>query len=291
MMAMSYAETILNSLSAHIAIIDENGVIMETNRAWRQFARSNRVDMRPDMLNINYLEICDVANKDAETGAGSVARGIRRVIRGEIGEFAMDYPCHSPDEKRWFYMRAIRFAGEGPLRVVISHENITSLKLAEEKIRRREEELALKTVRLEEANAALRALIRQREDDMSEMEARVFRNLEQGVFPYLDQLRQMARTGADERVIELMSTELKQIASPFLKQVASLETVLTPQELRVAQMIRQGLSSKEIADVLGLSMTTINFHRRNLREKLGLRNTATNLNAYLRTLAVESGLR
>jgi len=68
----------------------------------------------------------------------------------------MDYPCHSPEEKRWFYMRAIRVADSKPSRVVISHENITPLKLAELKIRQREEELEQKSRRLENANAALR---------------------------------------------------------------------------------------------------------------------------------------
>ena len=283
-MTRQYAETILNSLSAHIAIIDGTGTIMETNRAWQRFANSNDTEMHPDMVSVNYLDICDVAGKNADIHARNAARGIRRVIQGEIEEFVMDYPCHSPEEQRWFYMRAIRVPGADPLQVVISHENITPLKLAEQKILEREEELAHKTERLGEANAALRALIRQRDEDIKEMETTFFRNLSRSVFPYVDELRQRISGKQSLSLIDMIESGLKQIASPFLGRIAHVETLLTPQEIKIASMIRAGRSSKEIADLLNLSMTTINFHRRNLRDKLGLKNTGTSLNTYLLSL-------
>jgi len=63
-----YARTVLDSLSAHVAIIDAQGTILETNRAWKRFARSNRIGMRPDTLQVNYLEICDSARGDSADG-------------------------------------------------------------------------------------------------------------------------------------------------------------------------------------------------------------------------------
>lgn len=284
-MTSNYAETILNSLSAHIAIIDGNGTIMETNRAWQEFAQSNAVGMRPDMLNINYLEICDGADDPTGDSAREVAQGIRRVIRREIDEFVMDYPCHSPEEQRWFYMRAIRVPGSDPLRVVISHENITELKLAEQKVRQREQELEQKSIRLGEANAALRVLLRQRDEDLHEMEAAFFRNIKQSVLPYVEELKKSAGLDGDRQLISLIESELNHIASPFLRRISNLEAVLTPQELRIASLIKENRSSKEIADILNLSMTTINFHRRNLREKLGLKHTRTNLSTFLNALS------
>ncbi|MCG8617068.1 MAG: LuxR C-terminal-related transcriptional regulator [Desulfobacterales bacterium] len=283
-MTPTYAEIILNSLSAHIAIIDKNGMIIKTNKAWQAFASSNQVGMRPDMLNVNYLDICDAAHDGADENARKVARGIRRVINGEMDEFVLDYPCHSPDEKRWFYMRAIRADGSDPLEIVISHENITALKTAEQKILRREEQLEQKTRRLEEANAALKALLRQRDEDLKEKETIFFQNLMQTVLPYFDQLKQVVSPGKGTHLIDLIESELKNIASPFLRQMSNLETVLTPQEIKIASMIRQGKSSKEIAGIFNLSMTTVNFHRRNLRDKLGLTNTAVNLGSFLRSL-------
>lgn len=278
---MDYAETILNSLSAHIAIIDSNGIIIDTNKAWREFASSNHTAMRPDMVNINYLKICDAADGETTDNAGQVAQGIRRVINGDIDEFVMDYPCHSPQKKRWFYMRAIRVTGSNPLQIVISHENITPLKIAEQKLLQREVELEQKTIRLEEANAALRALIRQRDEDLKEMEQTFYQNLKQTILPTFDQLKRLTPSGKEKQLIALIESDLNNIASPFLRHLSNLESVLTPQEIKIASLIKQGKSSKEIADLFNISITTVNFHRHNLRDKLGLRNTTTNLNTFL----------
>lgn len=125
-----FAKTILNAITAHVAILDEKGFILETNRAWKRFARKNRIQMRPDTLDVNYLAICDRSSQDTDGDASFVASGIRDVISGKSEEFVMDYPCHSPNEKRWFYMRVTRTTGPGPIRIVVSHENITALKLA-----------------------------------------------------------------------------------------------------------------------------------------------------------------
>jgi len=279
-----YARTVLDSLSAHVAIIDAQGTILETNRAWKRFARSNRIGMRPDTLQVNYLEICDSARGDSADRSADVADGIRQVINGSLDEFLIDYPCHSPEEQRWFYMRATRAVGPGPLRVVISHENITALKLAESRLRESEAELRRKTAHLEEANAALRALLRQRSEDAQEMEQIVLENIRTAVLPHVEKLDKMLAKPASRRLVDLIRSGLNDITTPFLRRLATLEMVLTPQEIRIAAFIREGCSSKDISGMLGLSVATINFHRRNLREKLGLTNSAANLRTFLMSL-------
>jgi PAS domain-containing protein len=133
-----FAKTILNSISAHVAILDERGFILETNLAWKRFAKQNNLQMRPENQRVNYLEICDNANNiEGEKGV-NVANGIRDVIVGKIEEFVLDYPCHSPDKERWFYMRVTRAAGAGPTRIVVSHENITELRQSEIRLRQKE---------------------------------------------------------------------------------------------------------------------------------------------------------
>lgn len=275
---LRYARTILNSLSAHIAIIDRDGTILETNPAWKAFAASNRIRMRPDTLGMNYLEICDAARGESADHSAEVANGIRQVITGAIAEFVIDYPCHAPDAQRWFSMRATRAVGPGPVRVVISHEDITRLKTIENRLRQREEEL-------EETNAALRAILRQRETDRKEQEEAVFRNVRETVLPALDQLKQARHAEDRQRLIQQIQARLDGIASPFLLRLASLHRLLTPQETRIALMIREGHATKDIADLLNLSETTVNFHRRNLREKLGLKNNAMNLRSFLMSVA------
>ncbi len=136
----SLAKTVLNSLSANIAILDEYGVILETNQAWRNYARDNEMDGADDSIGVNYLALCDATVGKEAKYARDVAAGIRSVIKGETKEFLYDYPCHGPDGRHFFYLRAIRVAEEKPIRVVVSHEDITALKLAEEALRKREKE-------------------------------------------------------------------------------------------------------------------------------------------------------
>ncbi len=134
------AQTVLNSLSANIAILDRHGRIIETNRAWRAYARRNQMSGPDDSIGSSYLEICDRTEGEEAGVARKVAAGIRSVLRGETREFVLDYPCHSPTEEHWYYLRALRMSGDGPVRVVVSHEEITALKQAERALRKREQE-------------------------------------------------------------------------------------------------------------------------------------------------------
>ncbi|MDD9301832.1 MAG: hypothetical protein HUK40_05535 [Desulfobacter sp.] len=171
------ARAILNSLSAHVAILNKNGIIIETNRAWKQFARSNKIRIRPDTIHINYLEICDTALDDQSGKAQQVSEGIRSLINGEIDEFLTEYPCHGPEKKRWFYMRATRLADSDPLQLVVSHEDITQIKLAETALKKREKELEIQKTNHEETITALKVLLKQRDADRQELEERFVSNI------------------------------------------------------------------------------------------------------------------
>jgi DNA-binding CsgD family transcriptional regulator len=278
------ARTILNSLSAHVAILDENGFILETNHAWMQFAEANKIRMRPDTLKVNYLEICDSADGYSADESASVAQGIRDVIARRSEEFVLDYPCHSPHEKRWFYMRVTRAAGPGPLRIVVSHENITALKLAEERLRQSENALWQEKQKLVEANTALKVLLQRREADQQQMESDVLDNVRRMVVPLLERLGRLPIPARAKIMLASLEKRLSELTQPFLRRLSAAESVLTPQEIEVAALIREGRSSKEVAALMNLSLTTINFHRRNLRRKLNLRNSRINLRTYLVSL-------
>jgi hypothetical protein len=115
------ARAVINSLSAHIAILDQNCVILETNRAWKAYSVKNGMPEDFDYKGINYLEVCDAATGEDAIDAHNIAEGIRQVIQGHTQEFLFDYPCHSQDSKHWYYMRAIRMSDTKPVRVIISH--------------------------------------------------------------------------------------------------------------------------------------------------------------------------
>lgn len=282
--AEQFSKTVLNSLSAHIAIIDEDGSILETNEAWKNFATSNDISARPDMIGVNYLKLCEGAEGDSADEAGDVARGIRSVIAGETEEFVIDYPCHSPGQKRWFYMRARRMAGPGPVRVVVSHENITALKLAEEELKQQEAELLRKTRHLDEANTALRVLLKQREADKAELEEKVLANARDLILPYVERLRETRLGDRQREYIDQIDAHLNEIISPFLHRIYAQYRDLTPQEIRVATMIKSGRTTKEIAASLGVSQSAVEFHRKNIRRKFGISHKRANLRSHLLSL-------
>lgn len=135
----------LDSLSAHIAILDESGTIITVNHAWREFARANGSALDRLAEGMSYLEICDSATGPKFEGAAAFAEGIRAVISGRRRTFELEYACHSPDKRRWFIGRVTPFSADGPPRAVVAHENITERKLAEEereRLLRREREIS-----------------------------------------------------------------------------------------------------------------------------------------------------
>jgi len=275
------ARTVLNSLSAHIAILDENGVILETNKAWQMYATKSGMPETYDHRGINYLKICDATTGSEAAIAAQVAKGIRAVIRGDLEEFLFDYPCHSEDGPHWYYMRTIRMVGPGPVRVVVSHAEITALKLTEEALKKSQEELFEQKQSLEEANIALKVLLKQREQDKQELEKKVLTNIKDLVLPYVEKLKNSRSKPKDKILVEIVETHLNDVISPLLQRFVNAKILLTPQETQVAGLVKDGKTSKEIADILNISETTVNFHRKNLRVKFGLTNQRTNLRSYL----------
>jgi diguanylate cyclase (GGDEF)-like protein/PAS domain S-box-containing protein len=122
-----------DALSKQVAIVDANGLIQDVNEAWRRFARENGSSERSmeDSIGKSYLKVCEQATGQPDGDeAAAAAAGIRAVLQGRQNEFRLEYPCHAPQEKRWFQMSVIRLALPTPA-VAVSHENITTRKLAE----------------------------------------------------------------------------------------------------------------------------------------------------------------
>ncbi|MDO8835703.1 MAG: PAS domain S-box protein, partial [Vicinamibacterales bacterium] len=130
-----YLRSTVDALSAPIVVLDDRGEIILTNKAYRDFGERNGVE--PDVASegANYLTVCDAASGEHSEEAKPFAEGIREVLSGKRSSFELEYPCHSPHEKRWFIGRVTPFTGEGPRRVVVVHENITGRKEAEMQLR------------------------------------------------------------------------------------------------------------------------------------------------------------
>ena len=124
--------TAIDGLASNIAVLDEDGFILFVNKTWREFARENGLDPKTVSIGTNYLQACYNAKGDEAEDALAFAAGIRAVLDGKQAFFMLEYPCHSPTEKRWFAGRITPFPGDGPRRVIVAHEDITKRKLAEE---------------------------------------------------------------------------------------------------------------------------------------------------------------
>jgi len=277
-------KTALDSLSAHIAILDADGFIIETNRAWREFGRSNGLCSNSECIGMNYLSVCQHSSKVPDDEPAAVAEAIRRVMEGEIEEFFMNYPCHAPDHERWFALRVVPFREAGSKKVILTHENITPLIQVQRSLVRKESELRKQTEKLEETNIALKVLLKHREEDREQLEGNMLANVRELIMPNVTKLLEADLAGIERTLVEIIEERLHEIISPFLHRLTSLNKVLTPQEIQVAALVREGHSSKEIADVLLISVSGVDFHRKQIRKKLGLSGSGKNLRSHLLSL-------
>ena len=158
---------------------------------------------------------------------------------------------------------------------------ILNRKTAEKALKQRGVELEIKTIGLEEANTALKVLLRQREEDKIELEEKVLLNVRELVLPYLEKLK-MKKLGEKQRAyLGIIESNLNDIVSPFVHGLSSKLIKLSPTELQVSNLIKQGNTTKEIAEIMNLATSTIDFHRNNIRKKFGIKNKKTNLRTYL----------
>jgi len=135
----SFLQSVLDALSAHVAILDDTGRIVAANAAWKRFAEKNGLAWDDAGPGSNYLEVCEKASGDASEEAADVARHIREILKRQCDQYHKEYPCHGPDEKRWYQVRLTCFEDSTGIKVVAAHESVTELKEAEQAIKISEE--------------------------------------------------------------------------------------------------------------------------------------------------------
>lgn len=160
-------------------------------------------------------------------------------------------------------------------------QEIDERRRAEKSLKKREKELEAQSHHLEEVNTALRVLLKQREDDKKELGEMVLRNVQELVSPYLQRLASGRLDPRQRTLAKILETNLSNIISPFSDKLASGMVQLTPVEIRVASLIKEGKTNKEIAEVLLIAKNTVLFHRHNIRSKLSIKNKKINLRTHL----------
>ncbi|MEI8169625.1 MAG: HD-GYP domain-containing protein [Rhodoferax sp.] len=138
-----YYSAVIDALTAHVALLSNQGEIVAVNESWRKFADDNGSTLPNYGVGSNYLELlrksAACADPDSEKGdadrgfAHQVVDGISNVLGGSTPKFQLEYPCHAPLEDRWFLLTVTPFSPGSTVKVVVSHENITALKMAEQR--------------------------------------------------------------------------------------------------------------------------------------------------------------
>jgi len=173
-----------------------------------------------------------------------------------------------------------RTAELGRANVQLAQE-VDERKRAEKALRKREKELKAQSHHLEEVNTALKVLLKQREDDKKELEENVLSNVKELVGPYIENLKNTRINTRQATLVNILESNLNNIISPFISKLSSKFINFTPMEIKVANLVKEGKTNKEMAELLLLSKNTILFHRHNIRTKLGVKNKKINLRSYL----------
>lgn len=402
----NFVQGALDGLSSHIAIVDENCIIVFVNAAWRAFAVANGCDADAVGLGVDYLMVCSRAEGDDAADAQAAAEGIRSVLESRSAFFSMEYSCHSPEEKRWFLMRVTGFHFGERRFAILANENITQAKLdeirsreSEDKFRksftaspcimavtvlqdgryidvnksfekvmgysseeclgktsveigmwpdaaqhalfvqkilqcgrvdnyevqlftkdcqrltvimsseciefngerhaliawtditvrkRLEQQLAYsntslleRTKALEDMNTTLRVLIEQRDMDRLDLEKGIQQDIRLLVLPYVERIRAASSEQAVLQSLSILQSNLNNITAGFARRLETAFVGLTSNEIKVADLVRSGMTSKEIARNLSISVPTADYYRRAIRAKLGLSKKKANLRTFL----------
>ena len=246
----------------HIYLLDLAGKVLFVNSALGGVPRH-------EVIGASFL---DHLGYESRPQIEACQQEVRRWGKPRV--FEMDY-ASGPD----------RFISlEGQVSPVLEDQRITGFTVSLRDITERKAhavQLASQTRSLEEVNIALRVLLKYRYDEKRRLEEDVGNNLRKLVTPYLERLAASPVSSEQKALLEIIESNLQEITSNFASVLSSSQVGLTRRELEVARMVQQGSSSTQIAVTLGISRNAVGFHRRNIREKLGIKGRKINLRGYL----------
>lgn len=203
----------------------------------------------------------------------------------ETLRFDEEYRTYNPKKGEWRWIHAISTGGidaNGWNRYVNGILiDITDKRKAFERVKTHKKELENKTKYLKQMNAALNVLLKKREQDKLNFQDRIAANIDHLIFPYLSRIRKRSLKREQLALLDIIESNLNEITAAFSYQLSSKHIGLTPTEIKVANFVRQGQQTKQIAQTLCLSHKTVESHRLNIRKKLGIKNKKINLRSYL----------
>jgi len=188
-------------------------------------------------------------------------------------EVSCVYPDDAPHD--FLVFKALFYNKDGSVGGLIGTEmDITARNLVQQ-------QLEMHSKELENTNTALRVLLKQVNENKTEMETKVMDNFSRLVAPYLDTLEENLAHTPQQEYIKMIRENIDKITSSFSMTLSSSYLGLSPREIQVADLVRHGRTNKEAASILNISINAVEFHRNNLRKKLGIQNRKINLRTHL----------
>ncbi len=273
-----YYREVFEKSNYGMAVTDLNGRFLDCNRAFLNLLGYETAD---DLQHLSYDDITPPEYHEEE----------QRLIAGQISEpgysegYEKEFICKGGDRIPVVIKIWLRRDMNGlPVGMYIIARDMIKRKISQESLRKREQELADKSTHLEEVNTALKVLLKHREEDKTELEEKILANVKQLVIPYLEKLKRAKLTSRDAACIQIIETNLNNIISPFLTRLTLKYSHLSSRETQVAHLVKEGKTTKEISELLGISPKAVDLYRGGIRRKLGLKNQKTNLKSYLSSL-------
>ncbi len=267
--ALKHYEQIFSKSRDFISLLDKNYRYLAVNKAYSRFHQKKA----EDIIGKTVAELLG-----AEFFRTTVKKYLDRCLAGENTYYQAWFDFADIGKRfmevNYFPIANTRGAVTG---IAVFIHDLTEIKQLESELKQHAKELR-------EVNKALETALDQSTRALVEQENRMYDNLQQLVFPYLLKLEQKLEGREELLHINVIQANLEKITSAFTMTVSSRLEGLTPRELQVAQLIKQGRLTKDIALLLHISSRTVEFYRDNLRKKLGVKNRRINLRSYLSSL-------
>jgi PAS domain S-box-containing protein len=261
----SISDATIDNMPGIFYLLDEQGKLLRWNKNLEQ--ASGYSDL--EISKMRFLDFFVGQDKEA------MAQTIAAFTSGQAGVEA--YLTSKDGGKAAYFFTGSQIDIARARLIVGVGVEITELKRMEQALRESAENL-------NEVNSALKALLKHRDQDRKEFEEAVLLNVKNLIFPYFEKLRGSKLENNQKTWLDILETQLREITSPFTRKLTFQQMNLTPTEIRVAAMVKDGKTTKEIAEILGSSEKSVSVHRNHIRGKLGLHGKRANLEAYLASL-------
>lgn len=270
--------TVFEDAPIGIDIVDKEGRPLYVNPALQKMLGYSEDELRS-------MAFPDYTHPDDVEGSLNL---VHSLLDGKINHLDMEKRYYRKDGSLlWAHttVSAVRDA-TGEFRYFVAMvEEITERKRSEEVLKEKERELEQQAKHLKEINTALKVLIQHQNEEKEKSEESILMNVRKLVLPYIEKLDKGRIEVENKTYLSIIKSNLESLVSPFANRLSSRALNLTPTEIQVADFVKHGQTSKEIASMLSVSPDAVMFHRKNIRKKLGLANKKTNLRSYLQSLS------